>query len=413
MSAALSTQLANTFGPHLAQLCARTAQALEQEGCTALLVHSGSLLEVFQDDRTYPFEAHAPFKVWAPLADAPDSFIWFQPGSRPRLLLHQPRDYWYKAAQTPSDYWVEHFDVRSVADRSAARAELPKDLSRTAYLGDALPELAAWGVRAVNPPALMRRLDYVRAAKTPYELVCLREANRLGALGHQAAAEAFRAGASEFEIELAFLRACGQREQELPYNPIIALNEGGAVLHYQVLARQPPPERYSLLIDAGAEFAGYASDITRTYSAEDPDFAALIRRMDQMQQSLCARVRAGADWRDIHLAAHAGTAEVLRDADLILCSVEEALATAGDERLPAARHRAPPGSGGARRGRLHGLPRGWGHRAPQGAPVPATDAGARARLRRHHGAGHLLHRPAAGRRPRRRARRLHQLEPGG
>ena len=130
----------------------------------------------------------------------------------------------------------EHFDVRSVADRSAARAALPKDLSRTAYIGDALPELAAWGVRAVNPPALVRRLDYVRAAKTPYELVCLREANRLGALGHQAAAEAFRAGASEFEIELAFLRACGQREQELPYNPIIALNEGGAVLHYQVLA---------------------------------------------------------------------------------------------------------------------------------------------------------------------------------
>ena len=114
--------------------------------------------------------------------------------------------------------------------------QLPKDLSRTAYIGDALPELAAWGVRAVNPPALVRRLDYVRAAKTPYELVCLREANRLGALGHQAAAEAFRAGASEFEIELAFLRACGQREQELPYNPIIALNEGGAVLHYQVLA---------------------------------------------------------------------------------------------------------------------------------------------------------------------------------
>ena len=47
--------------------------------------------------------------------------------------------------------------------------------------------------------------------------------------------EAFADGASEFEIELAFLQACGQREQELPYNPIIALNEGAAVLHYQVL----------------------------------------------------------------------------------------------------------------------------------------------------------------------------------
>jgi len=326
MSAPLTVQLERTFGPHLAQVCARSAQALEKEGFASLLVHSGSLLEVFLDDRTYPFEAHAPFKVWAPLSDAPDSFVWFVPGSRPRLLINQPLDYWYKAAATPVGYWVSHFDVHSIADRAAARGLLPKDLSKLAYIGDAIPELAAWGVQHVNPPRLMRRLDYVRAAKTPYELVCLREANRLGALGHRAAAQAFADGASEFEIELAFLKACGQREQELPYNPIIALNEGGAVLHYQVLERAAPAERYSLLIDAGAEFGGYASDITRTYSAEDPDFAALIARMDRMQQALCARVHAGVDWRDIHLAAHEHTAQLLREADLILCGVDEALA---------------------------------------------------------------------------------------
>jgi len=327
MSASLNSQLASTFGPHLERVCERTARALEACGFESLLVHSGSLLEVFADDRTYPFEAHAPFKVWVPLADAPDSFLFFTPGCRPRLVLHQPQDYWYKAAQTPQDYWVSQLDLRSAPDRAAARAQLPKDLSRTAYIGDAIPELATWGVRAVNPPALVRHLDYVRAVKTPYELVCLREANRLGVLGHQAAAAAFRGGASEFEIELAFLRACGMREQELPYNPIIALNEGGAVLHYQVLRKRAPAERYSLLIDAGAEFGGYASDITRTYAAEDADFAALIERVDRMQQGLCQKVRAGVDWRDIHLAAHALTAELLREADLILCGVEEALAT--------------------------------------------------------------------------------------
>jgi Xaa-Pro dipeptidase len=325
MSASLTAQLAATFGPHLEQLCARTARALEASGYSSLLVHSGSLLEVFEDDRTYPFEAHAPFKVWVPLADAPDSFVWFEPGARPRLILNQPQDYWYKSAQIPEDYWVPHFDLRSVPDRDAARAQLPKDLAGCAYIGDAFPQLGTWGLKAINPPSLMRRLDYARAAKTPYELVCLREANRLGALGHQAAAGAFRAGASEFEIELAFLEACGLREQELPYNPIIALNEGGAVLHYQVLGKRSPPERYSLLIDAGAEFAGYASDITRTYAAEDPDFAALIGRMDSMQRALCSEVRPGADWRDIHLKAHALTAELLREADLILCSPGEAL----------------------------------------------------------------------------------------
>ncbi len=325
VSSLLHAQLASTFGAHLGTLCERTARALQTSGFTSLLVHAGSLLEIFQDDRTYPFEAHAPFKVWVPLQDAPDSFVWFEPGTRPRLILHQPQDYWYQSAQTPQDYWVSHFDLRSAPDRAAARALLPHDLSGTAYIGDALPELASWGVGAVNPAALMRRLDYVRAVKTPYELLCLREANRLGALGHLAAARAFRAGGSEFEIELAFLKACGLREQELPYNPIIALNSGGAVLHYQVLQKRPPPERYSLLIDAGAEFAGYASDITRSYSAEDADFAALIARLDRMQQALCARVRAGVDWRDIHLLAHRLTAEVLREADLILCGVEEAL----------------------------------------------------------------------------------------
>jgi Xaa-Pro dipeptidase len=325
MPVSLAAQLAETFGPHLEQLCARTARALQASGYTSLLVHSGSLLEVFEDDRTYPFEAHAPFKVWVPLADAPDSFVWFEPGARPRLILHQPQDYWYKSAENPRDYWVPHFDLRSVPDRAAARAQLPRDLSGCAYIGDALAEISHWGLGAINPPALMRRLDYVRAVKTPYELVCLREANRLGALGHRAAAAAFRAGASEFEIELAFLGACGLREQELPYNPIIALNAGGAVLHYQVLEKRSPAERYSLLIDAGAEFGGYASDITRTYSAEDADFAALIGRMDRMQQALCAEVRPGADWRDIHLRAHALTAEVLREADLVLCSAGEAV----------------------------------------------------------------------------------------
>jgi Xaa-Pro dipeptidase len=323
VEAALST----TFGPHLQRLCTTTAQALEASGFGSLLVHSGSLLTIFEDDRTYPFEAHAPFKVWVPVADVPDSFIYFVPGQPPRLLFHSPADYWHKPAALPQGYWTQHFDIRAVADRNAARTALPHDLSAAAYIGDAFPELPDWAVAAVNPRNLMQRLDFLRAAKTPYELECLREANRIGARGHQAALQAFEDGASEFEIELAFLRACDMREQELPYNPIIALNDGGAVLHYQVLQRRSPAERLSMLIDAGAEFGGYASDITRTYSLRDPDFEALIRRMDEMQQSLCKGVRAGVDWRDVHLRAHQLTATLLRDADITICSAEEAVAT--------------------------------------------------------------------------------------
>jgi Xaa-Pro dipeptidase len=327
MSEDLRAELSSSFGPHLASVCARTAHALETCGYSALLVHSGSLLTVFEDDRTYPFEAHAPFKVWTPLSDVPDCFVFFEPGNRPRLVFNRPEDFWYKSAAVPSAYWTRHFDIRPAADVAAARNHLPQDLSQVAYIGDPLPELAGWGIKAINPRRLMRHLDYGRAAKTPYELVCLREASRLGALGHQAAARAFTEGASEFEIEIAFLRACGLREQELPYNPIIALNDGGAVLHYQVLEKEPPAERHSLLIDAGAEFGGYASDITRTHALRNGDFAALIDRMDDMQQTLCAGLRAGVDWRDAHLRAHDLTGRLLREADITTCSAEEAVAT--------------------------------------------------------------------------------------
>ena len=65
---------------------------------------------------------------------------------------------------------------------------------------------------------------------------------------------------------MAYLEACGQREEEMPYNNIVAYNGNGAVLHYQYLERSRPQaaERRSLLIDAGAQFNGYACDITRT-----------------------------------------------------------------------------------------------------------------------------------------------------
>ena len=119
----------------------------------------------------------------------------------------------------------------------------------------------------------------------------------------------------------------GMREQELPYNPIIALNDGGAVLHYQVLEKQLPAERHSLLIDAGAEFSGYASDITRTHALRAGDFATLIERMDEMQLALCAQLRAGVDWKDVQLRSHELIGGVLKEADIITCSAAEGVAT--------------------------------------------------------------------------------------
>jgi len=313
------------FAGHLEVVKKRSASALESAGYDALLVHAGTPPLLFLDDHHLPFRVQAPFKVWTPLSDAPDSFVFFAPGRKPLLLIHQPVDYWHKSPEMPNDYWTSAFDIVSCADRAAARAALPKDLSRTAFIGAPFPELLGWGLAAINPEHLIAQLDYGRAAKSPYEVGCLREANLLGARGHVAAERAFRAGASEFEIALAFMAACGQRERELPYNPIVALNEGGAVLHYQVQRRDKPASLHSLLIDAGAEFGGYASDITRTHSHHDTEFAALIKRFDELQLKLCAQVRVGLEWKDFHQASYRAISEFLREAGVITVSADEAV----------------------------------------------------------------------------------------
>src|SRR5688572_1340305 len=316
---------ASLFSAHLDVVVKRSADALASTGYESLLVHSGTPPLLFLDDHHLPFRAQAPFKVWAPLGDAPDSFVFLTPGRKPQLQIHQPVDYWHQAPSLPDAYWTPAFDIVSCATRETARAALPRDLSRTAFIGAPFPELLDWGPAAINTEHLIAQLDYARAANTPYELGCLREANRLALRGHGAAERAFRAGGSEFEIALEFMKACGLREQELPYNPIVALNENGAVLHYQFQQRRAPERLHSLLIDAGAEFGGYASDITRTYSYSNAEFADIIRRFDMLQQKLCAQVRAGVDWRDFHQASYRAISEFLREADVIKVSADEAI----------------------------------------------------------------------------------------
>jgi Xaa-Pro dipeptidase len=314
------------FLDHLQDISRRAAGALAACGYDGLLLQAGDPPAYFLDDQHYPFRAHPPFRLWVPLAEAAGSFVYVEPGRRPRLVFHKPNDFWHKRAELPAEPWVEAFDVVVVDSPAAARGALPASLAKVAYLGQPFRELLGWGLGAINPEHLGRRLDFDRARKSPYEIACLREASRLGALGHRAARAAFHDRASEYEIHQAFLQACGQREHELPYNAIVALNESAATLHYQRLERRAPAQHRSLLIDAGASFAGYGSDITRTWSADASDeFAALLAGMETLQQSLCARVRPGADWRDIHLAAVEGLAGLLQSSGLVRCSAAQAV----------------------------------------------------------------------------------------
>jgi Xaa-Pro dipeptidase len=327
----LEARLASEYGAHLAILDQRLDDALRATGFDGAVIFAGDERVVFRDDQTYPFRVEPYFKAWVPLTQAPGSFLRLVPGQRPMLVYKQLEDYWHEPPSDPEGYWTQHFDIR-IARTDAEARKLSGSGARWVAIGSAAERLACGGGAAtqpaVNDPRFLNHLDFARAVKTTYEVLCMRGAQSIAVRGHLAVAAGFNAGATELELHNAYLSASGQRETELPYGNIIGLNEHAATLHYQRLRAAPPAVKRSLLIDAGAEFLGYAADITRTYSASaTDDFAALIASVDALQRRICDEVKPGTDFVVLHAFTHRQLAGVLRDHKIVTCSADEAVST--------------------------------------------------------------------------------------
>jgi Xaa-Pro dipeptidase len=322
----MNDEFATTYPAHVDSVRNRFDKALEATGYDRVVIYAGGLREHFLDDNEARFKVNPHFNTWLPVTDNPYCFVIYEPGRTPMLLFHLPEDYWHLPPEPPNDYWTKQFDIRLIADSEEARKHLTAD-ARTAFLGERDAAVSDWNLGDVNPGALLNYLHYERAAKTDYELASMRAASRRGVRGHLAARDAFRAGASEFETLLSFLEASKHTQEELPYGAIIAQNAHAATLHYQLFDRAAPHERHSFLIDSGASVNGYASDITRTYSAADDEFAALIAALDRVQQTLAGKARPGIDYRDLHLEAHRRVAELLAEFNFVDMSPEAMVET--------------------------------------------------------------------------------------
>jgi Xaa-Pro dipeptidase len=312
-----NAELGELYPAHIAAVCRRHDHALERAGASHAIIFSGAPKYAFLDDNTYPFRANPHFIGWVPLTGLPLSYIVYTPGEKPVLVYYQPHDYWHPVPGEPDGYWTSQFDIRVIHEFDDAVVHMPDDRDKCVLVGEIDDAGHAFGVERINPTTAINILHFARgSSKTPYELACMRLASRRAAVGHLAAAAAFDEGRSEFDIHQAYCDATSHTDSELPYGNIIGLNEHGAILHYTDLDREPPAESRSFLIDAGAQVHGYASDITRTYSRAGGRFAELIARMEVLQQELVSHIRAGVDYRELHLETHRLTAGVLVDAGL-------------------------------------------------------------------------------------------------
>lgn len=304
---------------HVDLLSRGVAAALEQHGYSALVIHSGTPLKrTDADDQYWSLRPTPHFQHWLPLAEA-GCVLVIVPGKKPWLFRPAETSFWEAPPPPESDHFWGQFDV------SHGAPAVPQ--GRVAFVGDDLRAAARLGIDAVNPPGLVAALDQLRVRKTPYEVECLAEANRRAALGHDELRRLFQgADRSELELHLAFLGTTKQDDAETPYKNIVALGKHAATLHHIAYEKRARPSQ-SMLVDAGASFAGYASDVTRTWvkggGAAASSFGQLVAGLEAMQQRLCASVRVGLPYEELHDESHRLAAGVLRDVGISTLPVDE------------------------------------------------------------------------------------------
>jgi Xaa-Pro aminopeptidase len=292
----------------------------ELDGCVAVLASRGEAAGVTED-----FRQDGDF-LWLTGVDEQDAWVLLAPKAkydRSQLFL-RPRDpereRWTGSRDALSPAMLERYGVdrvlRGRPDRQAVSAAMGADcVAVIAPVGDLRDErpdavlsrqlASALGLKLVYRRDLLARL---RAAHTPDEITRLEKAIDITRAGHEAAARATVAGASERDvqtkIEYAFFSSGATG---LAYSSIVGTGPNGAILHWVRNDRRLQPGDV-VVVDAGAEYGRYASDVTRTYPVSGKftdEQARAYRAVYQAQEDVFAAIKPGVTMADLQKVAEA------------------------------------------------------------------------------------------------------------
>jgi Xaa-Pro aminopeptidase len=268
-------------------------------GEAVVLVAAGDEIAVpGRGDRTYPFRAHS-------------EYLYLTDRERPGGVL----------AFDPGEGWVEF--VEPVTAAELLWSGLEGDEEGVPEGTRPLDELEAWvgkrrvrglGAAAGIDTELRDALIRVRRPKDEVELDRMRVAAEATRAGFGELVELIEPGRTERELqvslEAAFLRSGGDF---LAFESIVAAGDHAAVLHFSPTTRELEAG-HLLLVDAGAEYRGYASDVTRTYPAGGrlrPAQRLVWETVRGAGDAAIAACRPGVEWHDVHRTAALVVAEGL------------------------------------------------------------------------------------------------------
>ncbi|KAF2480443.1 peptidase M24 [Neohortaea acidophila] len=174
-------------------------------------------------------------------------------------------------------------------------------------------DLSLYGREVDRPESpgltLRKAMNACRAVKDEHEIALIRKANAVSAEGHVAILKSLHRLHSEPEVEGVYRGTCislGTTEQS--YGPICGAGEHASQLHY-VTNKSQFADAEVLLIDAGAEWECYASDVTRTMpiNKHEPgtwkskEAKAVYKHVEKIQEKCIAMLRPGVHFMDVML----------------------------------------------------------------------------------------------------------------
>jgi len=334
--------------PDITPFRARRAALLERMAAGIAIVPT-SPERIRNRDSDYPYRFDSYFYYLTGFSE-PEAVLVLIAGAEPKSILfcrekHPERELWEGFRYGPAAA-REAFGFDEAHAFAALDETVPKLVANQPALFYAPGLDPAWDARCmrwlnevralartgVAAPAEIRdvrvALDEMRLVKDAHEIATMRRAASISAGAHVRAMRAARPGAMEYEVEAELLYEFRRHGAQFPaYWPIVAGGANACVLHYRDNSKRLADGEL-LLIDAGCELDGYASDITRTFPVNGT-FSGPQRAIYELvlaaQAAAIAQVHPGNGWNAPHDAAVKVLAQGFVDLGLCSGTLDEVL----------------------------------------------------------------------------------------
>ena len=336
-------------------LARRRRQLMQAAGDGAILILPAAPERIRSRDTHYPYRQDSDFWYLTGFGE-PDAVLVLVPGRRhgEAILFCRERDPEREGWDGPRLGPEGAVDVLGIDDaypvsdiddilpgllegRRRVHYHLGRDADFDLKLIGWLNRVRAQVRQGAQPPQefleLGHLLDEMRLFKSAEEVKLMQRAADISVEAHRAAMRAARPGIHEYELQAEIERVFRMHDAEPAYASIVGAGANACVLHYRANAAKSADGEL-VLVDAGAEYRGYAADITRSFPVNgrfSKEQRALHDLVCAAQAAALAQARPGTPYEAGHEAAVETLTDGLLSLGLLKGTLKAALAN-GDYR---------------------------------------------------------------------------------